>query len=157
MAGNNKKSTQNCSTGSCSYSTLDQKYVNQLVCAIKNISGIQPPPEEYSGVIINGVTYPVVMLSDGTMMYVDEGGLKCIPCGAEFTNIIVKDFIEVSSCYQTLTGKVYIEGREAINSQIESLWTKYEVKESTDTENPVGSSLSEIPEEWIKIDCLCNC
>lgn len=153
-----KKSKVNCEPyqQGCTQSTLEQKLVCQIIQGIKD-SCIVSNPDLYSGVIIDGSVYPALMHCDGRMMYFSEDGLLPVPCDSEFTNIQVKDFRVMDGCFMTPTGRVYIEGTEAINSEVVVIHGSYTVKESLDPDFPVNKTFTRIPDIWVMIECLCNC
>lgn len=51
------------------------EYLKRLA-SIFGSMGFSAPPDDFSGVVINGETYPVMMRNDGCYVYFDDKGVK---------------------------------------------------------------------------------
>lgn len=117
-----------------------------------------PLDDKFSGIKIGDKTYNVVVSLNGCYWYIDEDGKKKpiadLPEGSyEWVNIAEKVLKEFKTCYRTLGGKVEVWSWYLINDEMETLKEQHRITDSTDLDNPVGTMLEKIPEEWVMIDC----
>lgn len=132
-------------------------YRDNLTSAIGNM-GYSNPPDDFSGVIIGGKTYPVMMRNDGCYVWFDEKGkkhaLKDTPRDEyEFTNIKDARVSTVRQCYRTPGGEVDVKVHTYMNNKGEVLMEKIIVVNSTDIDIPIDSVYDKIPGAWVAIDC----
>lgn len=69
---------------------------------------------------------------------------------AEMTD---RELIFVSKCYATEGGKVQIEGVESVDPRLNPEVSHYEVVNTTDDSNPIGTEYDKIPDTWNRIVC----
>lgn len=69
---------------------------------------------------------------------------------AEMTD---RELIFVSKCYATEGGKVQIEGVESVDPRLNPEVSHYEVVNTTDDSNPIGTEYDAIPDTWNRIVC----
>ena len=69
---------------------------------------------------------------------------------AEMTD---RELIFVSKCYATEGGKVQIEGVESVDPRLNPEVSHYEVVNTTDDSNPIGTEYDKIPDTWSRIVC----
>lgn len=69
---------------------------------------------------------------------------------AEMTD---RELIFVSKCYATEGGKVQIEGVESVDPRLNPEVSHYEVVNTTDDSNPIGTKYNAIPDTWRRIVC----
>lgn len=117
-----------------------------------------PLDDKFSGIKMGDKTYNVVVSLNGCYWYIDEDGKKKpiadLPEGSyEWVNIAEKVLKEFKTCYRTLGGKVEVWSWYLINDEMETLREQHRITDSTDLDNPVGTMLEKIPEEWVMIDC----
>lgn len=133
------------------------EYLKRLA-SIFGSMGFSAPPDDFSGVIINGETYPVMMRNDGCYVYFDEKGIKHsisdIPRrDYRFVNIKDARVSIVNQCYRTPGGQVEARIHTYMNNKGDILAEKIFIINSTDIDTPIGSEFDKIPDEWIPIDC----
>lgn len=132
-------------------------YKDTILRAIGGM-GYANPPDDFSGVTIDGKTYPVLLRNDGCYVYFDENGrrhkLADVP-RADYAFVNIKDARTsiVNQCYRTPGGQVELRVHTYMNNRDEVLSTKITVINSTDIDNPIGAELESIPVEWVAIDC----
>lgn len=132
-------------------------YRDSIVRAIGGM-GFSAPPNDFTGVVIGGNTYPVLLRNDGCYVYFDERGrrhnLAEVPrADYEFVNIRDVRTSVVNMCYRTPGGQVELRIHTYMNSRDEVLSTKITVINSTDVDHPVGEEIKGIPAEWVEVDC----
>ena len=64
-----------------------------------------------------------------------------------------RELIFVSKCYATEGGKVQIEGVESVDPRLNPEVSHYEVVNTTDDSNPIGTEYDKIPDTWSRIVC----
>lgn len=139
----------------------DMSAINEYLKRLASIfgsMGFSAPPDDFSGVIINGETYPVMMRNDGCYVYFDEKGIKHsisdIPRkDYRFVNIKDARVSIVNQCYRTPGGQVEARIHTYMNNKGDVLAEKIFIINSTDVDTPIGSEFNKIPNEWIPIDC----
>lgn len=114
--------------------------------------------DKFSGIKIGDKTYNVVVSLNGCYWYIDEDGKKKpiadLPKGSyEWVNIAEKVLKELRTCYRTLGGKVEVWSWYLVNDEMETLKEQHKITDSTDVDNPIGTLLTEIPADWVMIDC----
>ena len=71
---------------------------------------------------------------------------------AEMTD---RELIFVSKCYATEGGRVSrIEGVESVDPRLNPEVSHYEVVNTTDDSNPIGTEYDKIPDTWSRIVCV---
>lgn len=122
--------------------------------------GYTYPPDPISGVVIDGVEYPVVVTLSGKYLYIDaEGKRHCLPYGRnnepefDWVNINEKHMESTEQCFNTGNGEVHVVIYHSVNDQLEIRKSKYYVLNSTNSSYPIGTELSEIPSTWTYKDC----
>lgn len=120
--------------------------IDKLAGVFGNWGSSQPLDDSKSGIVMNGKIYQVVVSMNGCYWYLDENGKKQsiaqIPNTVEWewVNIAEKVLKDFRTCYR-------------LKTEIE----KYNVIESTIEYYSAGSVMNSIPDDFIKINCKCNC
>ena len=133
------------------------EYLNRLA-SIFGSMGFSAPPDDFSGVVINGETYPVMMRNDGCYVYFDDKGVKRLVSDVprkdyQFINIKDARVSIVNQCYRTPGGQVEARIHTYMNNKGEILAEKIFIINSSDVDTPIGTELDKIPAEWVAIDC----
>lgn len=120
--------------------------------------GFSVPPDDFSGVVIDGMTYPVMMRNDGCYVYfTDKGGKRLVNEISRdryyFINIKDSRMSIVNQCYRTPGGQVEARVHTYMNNKGEILAEKVFIVNSSDVDMPIGTELDKIPEGWVAIDC----
>jgi hypothetical protein len=120
--------------------------------------GFSVPPDDFSGVVIDGKTYPVMMRNDGCYVYFDDKGVKRLVSDVpkkdyQFINIKDARVSIVNQCYRTPGGQVEARIHTYMNNKGEILAEKIFIINSSDVDTPIGTELDKIPAEWVAIDC----
>lgn len=120
--------------------------------------GFSVPPDDFSGVVIDGKTYPVMMRNDGCYVYFDDKGVKRLVSEIpkkdyQFINIKDARVSIVNQCYRTPGGQVEARIHTYMNNKGEILAEKIFIINSSDIDTPIGTELDKIPAEWVAIDC----
>ena len=132
--------------------------VDRILVNLGKMGSMQPVDDSKSGIQIGGKKYNTVVSFNGCYYYIDEDGKKKpvadLPEGSyEWVNIAEKTLQHFRTCYRTLGGKVEVWSWYQLNDEMEVLKEKHRITDSTDMDNPVGTTLDAIPEEWSMIDC----
>lgn len=133
--------------------------VDKLIGAIGKWGSASPADDSKSGIKIGDEIYQVVVSLNGCYWYIDKEGKKqnisSIPKDTEWewVNIQEKVLQDFRTCYRTLGGKVDIWSWYLLNDQLEVLKETHKVTDSTDLDNPIGTILEKIPEDWKMMDC----
>lgn len=133
------------------------EYLKRLA-SIFGSMGFSVPPDEFSGVVIDGKTYPVMMRNDGCYVYFDDKGVKRLVSEVpkkdyQFINIKDARVSIVNQCYRTPGGQVEARIHTYMNNKGEILAEKIFIINSSDIDTPIGTELDKIPAEWVAIDC----
>lgn len=133
------------------------EYLKRLA-SIFGSMGFSAPPDDFSGVVINGETYPVMMRNDGCYVYFDDKGVKRLVSDVprkdyQFINIKDARVSIVNQCYRTPGGQVEARIHTYMNNKGEILAEKIFIINSSDVDTPIGTELDKIPAEWVAIDC----
>lgn len=133
------------------------EYLKRLA-SIFGSMGFSVPPDDFSGVVIDGKTYPVMMRNDGCYVYFDDKGVKRLVSEVpkkdyQFINIKDARVSIVNQCYRTPGGQVEARIHTYMNNKGEILAEKIFIINSSDTDTPIGTELDKIPAEWVAIDC----
>lgn len=133
------------------------EYLKRLA-SIFGSMGFSVPPDDFSGVVIDGKTYPVMMRNDGCYVYFDDKGVKRLVSEIpkkdyQFINIKDARVSIVNQCYRTPGGQVEARIHTYMNNKGEILVEKIFVINSSDIDTPIGTELDKIPAEWVAIDC----
>lgn len=133
------------------------EYLKRLA-SIFGSMGFSVPPDDFSGVVIDGKTYPVMMRNDGCYVYFDDKGVKRLVSEVpkkdyQFINIKDARVSIVSQCYRTPGGQVEARIHTYMNNKGEILAEKIFIINSSDVDTPIGTELDKIPSEWVAIDC----
>ena len=120
--------------------------------------GFSVPPDDFSGVVIDGKTYPVMMRNDGCYVYFDDKGVKRLVSDIprkdyQFINIKDARVSIVNQCYRTPGGQVEARIHTYMNNKGEILAEKIFIVNSSDVDTPIGTELDKVPAEWVAIDC----
>ena len=120
--------------------------------------GFSVPPDDFSGVVIDGKTYPVMMRNDGCYVYFDDKGVKRLVSDVprkdyQFINIKDARVSIVNQCYRTPGGQVEARIHTYMNNKGEILAEKIFIINSSDIDIPIGSEFDKIPDGWVAIDC----
>ena len=132
--------------------------LEKLVLMIGKFGAFKPIDDSKSGVKIGDKVYQVVVSLNGCYWYLDDDGKKHpvaeIPNKEfEWTNIAEKVIKEFRTCYRTLGGKVEVWSWYLINDQMDTLKEQHRITDSLDMDYPTGTLLTEIPADWVMIDC----
>ena len=133
------------------------EYLKRLA-SIFGSMGFSVPPDDFSGVVIDGKTYPVMMRNDGCYVYFDDKGVKRLVSEVpkkdyQFINIKDARVSIVNQCYRTPGGQVEARIHTYMNNKGEILAEKIFIINSSDVDTPSGTELDKIPAEWVAIDC----
>lgn len=133
------------------------EYLKRLA-SIFGSMGFSAPPDDFSGVVINGETYPVMMRNDGCYVYFDDKGVKRLVSEVpkkdyQFINIKDARVSIVNQCYRTPGGQVEARIHTYMNNKGEILAEKIFIINSSDVDTPIGTELDKVPAEWVAIDC----
>lgn len=133
------------------------EYLKRLA-SIFGSMGFSVPPDDFSGVVIDGKTYPVMMRNDGCYVYFDDKGIKRLVSEVpkkdyQFINIKDARVSIVNQCYRTPGGQVEARIHTYMNNKGEILAEKIFIINSSDIDTPIGTELDKIPAEWVAIDC----
>lgn len=133
------------------------EYLKRLA-SIFGSMGFSVPPDDFSGVVIDGKTYPVMMRNDGCYVYFDDKGVKRLVSEVpkkdyQFINIKDARVSIVNQCYRTPGGQVETRIHTYMNNKGEILAEKIFIINSSDVDTPIGTELDKIPAEWVAIDC----
>lgn len=133
------------------------EYLKRLA-SIFGSMGFSVPPDDFSGVVIDGKTYPVMMRNDGCYVYFDDKGVKRLVSEIpkkdyQFINIKDARVSIVNQCYRTPGGQVEARIHTYMNNKGEILVEKIFIINSSDIDTPIGTELDKIPAEWVAIDC----
>lgn len=133
------------------------EYLKRLA-SIFGSMGFSVPPDDFSGVVIDGKTYPVMMRNDGCYVYFDDKGVKRLVSDVprkEYQFINIKDarVSIVNQCYRTPGGQVEARIHTYMNNKGEILAEKIFIVNSSDIDIPIGSEFDKVPAEWVAIDC----
>lgn len=133
------------------------EYLKRLA-SIFGSMGFSVPPDDFSGVVIDGKTYPVMMRNDGCYVYFDDKGVKRLVSEVpkkdyQFINIKDARVSIVNQCYRTPGGQVEARIHTYMNNKGEILAEKIFIINSSDVDTPIGTELDKIPAEWVVIDC----
>lgn len=133
------------------------EYLKRLA-SIFGSMGFSVPPDDFSGVVIDGKTYPVMMRNDGCYVYFDDKGVKRLVSEVprkdyQFINIKDARVSIVNQCYRTPGGQVEARIHTYMNNKGEILAEKIFIINSSDIDIPIGSEFDKVPAEWVAIDC----
>lgn len=133
------------------------EYLKRLA-SIFGSMGFSVPPDDFSGVVIDGKTYPVMMRNDGCYVYFDDKGVKRLVSefpkkDYQFINIKDARVSIVNQCYRTPGGQVEARIHTYMNNKGEILAEKIFIINSSDIDTPIGTELDKVPAEWVAIDC----
>lgn len=133
------------------------EYLKRLA-SIFGSMGFSVPPDDFSGVVIDGKTYPVMMRNDGCYVYFDDKGVKRLVSDVprkdyQFINIKDARVSIVNQCYRTPGGQVEARIHTYMNNKGEILAEKIFIVNSSDVDIPIGTELDKVPAEWVAIDC----
>lgn len=133
------------------------EYLKRLA-SIFGSMGFSVPPDDFSGVVIDGKTYPVMMRNDGCYVYFDDKGVKRLVSEVpkkdyQFINIKDARVSIVNQCYRTPGGQVEARIHTYMNNKGEISAEKIFIINSSDIDTPIGTELDKIPAEWVAIDC----
>ena len=133
------------------------EYLKRLA-SIFGSMGFSVPPDDFSGVVIDGKTYPVMMRNDGCYVYFDDKGVKRLVSEIpkkdyQFINIKDARVSIVNQCYRTPGGQVEARIHTYMNNKGEILAEKIFIINSSDIDTSIGTELDKIPAEWVAIDC----
>lgn len=133
------------------------EYLKRLA-SIFGSMGFSVPPDDFSGVVIDGKTYPVMMRNDGCYVYFDDKGVKRLVSDIpkkdyQFINIKDARVSIVNQCYRTPGGQVEARIHTYMNNKGEILAEKIFIINSSDVDTPIGTELDKVPAEWVAIDC----
>ena len=133
------------------------EYLKRLA-SIFGSMGFSVPPDDFSGVVIDGKTYPVMMRNDGCYVYFDDKGVKRLVSEVpkkdyQFINIKDARVSIVNQCYRTPGGQVEARIHTYMNNKGEILAEKIFIINSSDIDIPIGSEFDKIPDGWVAIDC----
>lgn len=133
------------------------EYLKRLA-SIFGSMGFSVPPDDFSGVVIDGKTYPVMMRNDGCYVYFDDKGVKRLVSEVpkkdyQFINIKDARVSIVNQCYRTPGGQVEARIHTYMNNKGEILAEKIFIINSSDIDTPIGTELDKVPSEWVAIDC----
>ena len=133
------------------------EYLKRLA-SIFGSMGFSVPPDDFSGVVIDGKTYPVMMRNDGCYVYFDDKGVKRLVSEVpkkdyQFINIKDARVSIVNQCYRTPGGQVEARIHTYMNNKGEISAEKIFIINSSDVDTPIGTELDKIPAEWVAIDC----
>lgn len=133
------------------------EYLKRLA-SIFGSMGFSVPPDDFSGVVIDGKTYPVMMRNDGCYVYFDDKGVKRLVSEVpkkdyQFINIKDARVSIINQCYRTPGGQVEARIHTYMNNKGEILAEKIFIINSSDVDTPIGTELDKIPSEWVAIDC----
>lgn len=133
------------------------EYLKRLA-SIFGSMGFSVPPDDFSGVVIDGKTYPVMMRNDGCYVYFDDKGVKRLVSEIpkkdyQFINIKDARVSIVNQCYRTPGGQVEARIHTYMNNKGEILAEKIFIINSSDVDTPIGTELDKVPAEWVAIDC----
>lgn len=133
------------------------EYLKRLA-SIFGSMGFSVPPDDFSGVVIDGKTYPVMMRNDGCYVYFDDKGVKRLVSDVprkdyQFINIKDARVSIVNQCYRTPGGQVEARIHTYMNNKGEILAEKIFIVNSSDVDTPIGTELDKVPSEWVAIDC----
>lgn len=133
------------------------EYLKRLA-SIFGSMGFSVPPDDFSGVVIDGKTYPVMMRNDGCYVYFDDKGVKRLVSDVprkdyQFINIKDARVSIVNQCYRTPGGQVEARIHTYMNNKGEILAEKIFIINSLDVDTPIGTELDKVPAEWVAIDC----
>lgn len=133
------------------------EYLKRLA-SIFGSMGFSVPPDDFSGVVIDGKTYPVMMRNDGCYVYFDDKGVKRLVSDVprkdyQFINIKAARVSIVNQCYRTPGGQVEARIHTYMNNNGEILAEKIFIINSSDIDTPIGTELDKVPDEWVAIDC----
>lgn len=133
------------------------EYLKRLA-SIFGSMGFSAPPDDFSGVVIDGKTYPVMMRNDGCYVYFDDKGVKRLVSEVpkkdyQFINIKDARVSIINQCYRTPGGQVEARIHTYMNNKGEILAEKIFIINSSDVDTPIGTELDKVPAEWVAIDC----
>lgn len=133
------------------------EYLKRLA-SIFGSMGFSVPPDDFSGVVIDGKTYPVMMRNDGCYVYFDDKGVKRLVSDVprkdyQFINIKDARVSIINQCYRTPGGQVEARIHTYMNNKGEILAEKIFIINSSDIDIPIGSEFDKIPDGWVAIDC----
>lgn len=133
------------------------EYLKRLA-SIFGSMGFSVPPDDFSGVVIDGKTYPVMMRNDGCYVYFDDKGVKRLVSDVprkdyQFINIKDARASIVNQCYRTPGGQVEARIHTYMNNKGEILAEKIFIINSSDIDIPIGSEFDKVPDGWVAIDC----
>lgn len=133
------------------------EYLKRLA-SIFGSMGFSVPPDDFSGVVIDGKTYPVMMRNDGCYVYFDDKGVKRLVSDVprkDYQFISIKDarVSIVNQCYRTPGGQVEARIHTYMNNKGETLAEKIFIINSSDIDIPIGSEFDKVPDGWVAIDC----
>lgn len=88
---------------------------------------------------------------------IDEINDLWVPTECDFASLTERHAVSVKRCYSSDSGKLFLEGIEIIDNNLDVEKASYTVMESSDAGIAVGSSLSSIPSGYSIVPCECNC
>lgn len=121
--------------------------------------GLSFPPDEFSGVMIDGKEYVTVVSQAGCFFYFDENAklvkLSTIPKDKwEWVNLNEKHLQHFKTCYRTPGGTVELWSWFSLNDQLKIRKQIHNITDSTDLNFPTGTNIEgELPADWIQVDC----
>lgn len=133
--------------------------IDKIINTVGNWGSSQPVDDSKSGIKIDDKIYQVVVSLNGCYWYLDESGKKKsisqLPATTEWswTNIQEKVLKDFKTCYRTPGGKVEVWSWFLLNDQMDVLKEQHRITDSTDIDNPTGTILESIPDNWRMIDC----
>ena len=88
---------------------------------------------------------------------IDEINDLWVPIECDFASLTERHAVSVKRCYSSNSGKLFLEGIEIIDNNLEVEKASYTVMESSDAGISAGSSLGSIPSGYSIVPCECNC
>lgn len=103
-----------------------------------------------------------VVLRSTDQFYDTGTNLAEIPAGwfnveCDFASLTQRHTEAVKGCYKNQDGELYLEGIKVFDNNLKTEIEKYNVIESTIEYYSAGSVMNSIPDDFIKINCKCNC
>lgn len=88
---------------------------------------------------------------------IDEINDLWVPTECDFASLTERHAVSVKRCYSSDSGKLFLEGIEIIDNNLDVEKASYTVMESSDAGITVGSTLNAIPSGYSIVPCECNC
>lgn len=88
---------------------------------------------------------------------IDEINDLWVPTECDFASLTERHAVSVKRCYSSDSGKLFLEGIEIIDNNLDVEKASYTVMESSDAGIVVGSTLNAIPSGYSIVPCECNC